>query len=117
MGLLLDDGTPTIFGDGSQTRDYVYVHDVARAMLLALDRAAGGVFNVGTGTETSVLELYAAIQEASGVRRTPKLAPARLGELQRSVLDTSLAARELGWRSERPCATASPQTWSWAETR
>ena len=117
MGLLLADGTPTIFGDGTQTRDYVYVHDVARAMLLALDRAAGGVFNVGTGTETSVLELYDAIQEASGVRRTPKLAPARLGELQRSVLDTSLAARDLGWRGEQPLSDGLAATWSWAETR
>jgi UDP-glucose 4-epimerase len=117
MGLLLADGTPTIFGDGTQTRDYVYVHDVARAMLLAFDHADGGVFNVGTGTETSVLELYAAIQEASGVRRTPKLAPARLGELQRSVLDTSLAARVLGWRGEQPLSDGLAATWSWAETR
>ena len=65
MGLLHDGGTPRIFGDGRQTRDYVYVGDVARALLLALDHD-GGVFNVGTGTETSVLELYAAIQAASG---------------------------------------------------
>jgi UDP-glucose 4-epimerase len=117
MGLLLADGTPTIFGDGTQTRDYVYVHDVARAMLLAFDRAAGGVFNVGTGTETSVLELYDAIQEASGVRRPPKLAPARLGELQRSVLDTSLAARDLGWRGEQSLSDGLAATWSWAKTR
>jgi len=115
-GLLLTGGTPTIFGDGRQTRDYVYVHDVVRAMLLAFDQAAGGVFNVGTGTETSVLELYDAIQEVSGVRRDAELAPARLGELQRSVLDPSLAARELGWRAEQPLRDGLAATWRWAQT-
>src|SRR5881227_55011 len=100
MGLLRDGGTPTIYGDGTQTRDYVYVGDVVRAMLAAFEHKGGGVFNVGTGTETSVLELYDAIQQASGVQRDPELSPARLGELQRSVLDVSLAARELGWRPE-----------------
>src|SRR3954452_20004149 len=58
MGLLWDGGTPKIFGDGSQTRDYVYVHDVVRAMLLAFEHEGGGVYNVGAGRETSVLELY-----------------------------------------------------------
>jgi UDP-glucose 4-epimerase len=115
-GLLLTGGTPTIFGDGRQTRDYVYVHDVVRAMLLAFDHAAGGVLNVGTATETSVLELYDAIQEVSGVRREAELAPARLGELQRSVLDPSLAARELGWRAEQPLRDGLAATWSWAQT-
>jgi UDP-glucose 4-epimerase len=115
MGLLLDSGTPKIFGDGSQTRDYVYVEDVVRAMLLAFDGADGGVFNVGTGHETSVIELYDAIQEASGVRRPAELAPARLGELQRSVLDPSLAGRELGWTAERTLQDGLAATWRWAE--
>jgi UDP-glucose 4-epimerase len=113
MGLLRDGGTPKIFGDGSQTRDYVYVHDVVRAMLLAFDHDGGGVYNVGTGTETSVLELYDAIQQVSGIRREPELAPARLGELQRSVLDPSLAARDLGWRGERPLHDGLAETWKW----
>jgi UDP-glucose 4-epimerase len=63
MSLLRDGGTPTIFGDGTQTRDYVYVGDVVRAMQLAVGRD-GGVFNVGTGVETSVLDLYAALERA-----------------------------------------------------
>jgi UDP-glucose 4-epimerase len=113
MGLLRDGGTPKIYGDGSQTRDYVYVHDVVQAMLLAFDDDGGGVYNVGTGTETSVLELYDAIQQVSGIRREPQLAPARLGELQRSVLDPSLAARELGWRAERALLDGLSETWSW----
>jgi UDP-glucose 4-epimerase len=113
MGLLRDGGTPKIFGDGTQTRDYVYVHDVVRAMLLALSNE-GGVFNIGSKIETSVLELYDAIQEVSGIRREPRLAPARLGELQRSVLDPSLAGRELGWRPERTLLEGLAETWSWA---
>ena len=112
MGLLRDGGTPTIFGEGLQTRDYVYVGDVVDAMLRALERD-GGVYNVGTGVETSVIGLYDAIRTASGVDREPAFAPARLGELQRSVLDPSLAARELGWRPGRSLAGGLAETWEW----
>jgi UDP-glucose 4-epimerase len=114
IGLLLAGGTPNIYGDGSQTRDYVFVADVVRALLAAADRD-GGVFNVGTGAETSVVELYDAIQEVSGVQRRAELAPARLGELQRSVLDPSLAASELGWTAERTLPDGLAATWSWAK--
>src|SRR4051794_9511292 len=113
MGLLRDGGTPKIYGDGTQTRDYVYVADVVRAMLAAFERRRPGVFNVGTGTETSVLELFDAIQQASGIQRDAELAPARLGELQRSVLDVSLAARDLGWRPEVDLSAGLSKTWSW----
>jgi UDP-glucose 4-epimerase len=112
MGLLRDGGTPTIFGDGRQTRDYVYVGDVARAMLLALVQD-GGVYNIGTGAETSVLGLYDAVRAAAGIEREAAFAPARLGELQRSVLDVSLAARELGWRPEHSLADGLAATWDW----
>ena len=113
MGLLRDGGTPRIYGDGTQTRDYVFVRDVVRAMLAALEHDGGGVYNVGTGTETSVLELYEAIQQVSGIHREPELAPGRLGELQRSVLDCSLAARELGWRPEAALPGGLAETWDW----
>jgi UDP-glucose 4-epimerase len=112
MGVLHEGGTPRIFGDGSQTRDYVFVGDVADAVLLALDRD-GGAFNIGTGAETSVLDLYRAIEAATGITREPQLAPARLGELQRSVLDPSLAARELGWRPGHSLAEGLAATWAW----
>jgi UDP-glucose 4-epimerase len=113
MGLLHDGRTATIFGDGSQTRDYVHVGDVARAMLLALDRS-GGIYNIGTGVETSVVELYAAITAAAGgVDREPAFAAPRLGELQRSVLDPGLAARELGWRPDQTLAAGLADTWRW----
>jgi UDP-glucose 4-epimerase len=116
MGLLRDGGTPTIFGDGSQTRDYVFVADVADAFLRA-SAHDGGVYNVGTGVETSVVDLYDAIRAASGVDREASFAAARLGELQRSVLDTSLAAREFGWRAQRSLGDGLAATWEWISRR
>jgi UDP-glucose 4-epimerase len=112
MGLIRDGGAPTIFGDGRQTRDYVYVGDVCDAMLRALERD-GGVFNVGTGSETSVLDLYSEIRAVTGSDREPTFAPARLGELQRSVLDVSLADRELGWGPRHSLGAGLQKTWSW----
>jgi UDP-glucose 4-epimerase len=113
MGLLTKGGTPNIYGDGSQTRDYVYVLDVVRAMLAALGRDAGGVFNIGTGAETSVLELYEAVQQVTGSGREAELAPPRLGELQRSVLDISLAEGALGWRPQHSLDDGLRETWRW----
>jgi len=116
MGLLRDGGTPTIFGDGAQTRDYVFVADVCDAMVRAVDRD-GGVYNVGTGVETSVVDLHAAIRAATGIDREPAFAPARLGELRRSVLDPSLAERELGWRPRRSLAEGLEKTWAFISRR
>ena len=113
MGLLNEGGTPKIYGDGRQTSDYVFVLDVVRATLAALGRDSGGVFNIGTGVETSVLELYEAVQQVAGSVRAADLAPARLGELQRSVLDPSLAAGKLGWRAEVDLEAGLAETWSW----
>jgi UDP-glucose 4-epimerase len=87
---------PTLFGFGKPTRDYVHVHDVARALLAAL--GTPGTFNVSTGVETDVAELYQDLQDAAGTALTPELAPLRPGELERSCLDWSRAARALGWR-------------------
>lgn len=102
----------TVFGDGRQTRDYVYVGDVARATLLALDRD-GGVFNVGTGRETSVLDLAELCGRAAGVQPELDFAPPRAGELQRSSLDPSLAERELGFRAEADLERGLRETWAW----
>jgi UDP-glucose 4-epimerase len=99
FGRLTAGQTPLVFGDGRQTRDYVYVGDVVAANLAALDYTGPhGVFNIGTGHETSVVDLLAACQAAAGTSIQPDHRPARLGELERSCLDVSLAARELGWR-------------------
>ena len=96
LGLLARRESPHIFGDGSQQRDYVYVGDVAAVTLAALAGPAG-VYNVGTGNATSVLELFEVCRRVSGVDVEPVFDPPRLGELQRSVLDASLAHSELGF--------------------
>jgi UDP-glucose 4-epimerase len=114
MGLLQEGGTPKIYGDGRQTRDYVFVGDVVDAVLRAAGHD-GGVFNVGTGVETSVLELYAAIAAATGIEREPQHVEGRLGELQRSVLDPSAAERELGWRPRTALEDGLRATWGWVQ--
>jgi UDP-glucose 4-epimerase len=99
FGRLTEGGTPLIFGDGSQTRDYVYVGDVVAANLAALEYAGSQpAFNIGTQTETNVVDLLAACQAVAGTAVIPEHRPSRLGELDRSCLDCSLAAAELGWR-------------------
>ena len=107
---LRDGETPKVFGDGSQTRDYVYVGDVVRATLAAAQRD-GGVYNVGTGRETSVVELLELCQRIAGTSVDPELAPPRPGELQRSVLDPSRAVDELAWRPERSLEDGLRETW------
>jgi UDP-glucose 4-epimerase len=103
----------TIFGDGEQTRDFVYVGDVVRALLAAAGQD-GGVFNVGTGVETSVNELHAACRRAAGAERLPEYGPGRAGDVLRSVIDPSLALRELGWRAETSLDDGLAQTWAWS---
>jgi UDP-glucose 4-epimerase len=97
QGLLA--GRPTkIFGDGTDTRDYVFVDDVVDAFVKASGEAGGGQrFNVGTGVETSVRQLHSVIAAAAGAPDEPEFHPARLGELKRSSLDISLAKQVLGW--------------------
>ncbi|HEX4746284.1 MAG TPA: NAD-dependent epimerase/dehydratase family protein [Gaiellaceae bacterium] len=101
-----------IFGDGAQTRDYVYVGDVARATLSALGHE-GGVFNVGTGIETSVVTLYELCARVAGSDAPAEHAPARLGELQRSFLDPQRAAGELGFRTMVELEDGLAATWEW----
>ncbi len=92
---------PTVFGDGRQTRDYIYVGDVVAAALAAAGSRASGPVNIGTGIETDVLELAARLAEIDGSEDfEPELAPPRPGEVQQIALDASRAERELGWRAE-----------------
>ena len=98
FGKLTEGATPLIFGDGTQTRDYVYVGDVVDANLRALEyRGPHGAFNIGTETETNVVDLLAACQRVAGTDAEAEHRPARLGELQRSCLDCALARGELSW--------------------
>lgn len=112
LGLLAGGAQATIFGDGLQTRDYVYVGDVARATLTAVGQD-GGVFNVGTGRETSVVDLYALCARIAGSDTVAKHADARLGELQRSFLDPGLAERELGFQALVGLEDGLQATWDW----
>ncbi len=97
-GRLLDGEPCTIFGDGRQTRDFVYVDDVVDAFVRAGHRGGGLLLNIGTGAETSVIDLYTVMAEAAGVDAEPTYAPARPGELARSALDPGRAEIHLGWR-------------------
>jgi UDP-glucose 4-epimerase len=88
----------TVFGDGEQTRDYVFVDDVVDAFVRAATRGGGLTCNIGTGTETSVNELLSTMAAQAGVEVSPVFAPLRPGELLRSCLDIERAAIQLGWR-------------------
>ena len=110
LGRLASGETPHIYGDGRQERDYVFVGDVARATLAALERPAG-VFNVGTGVATSVLELLEACLRVTGVDVEPVFDPPRLGEITRSVLDPRLAATALGFQAQTGLEEGLARTW------
>ena len=101
-GCVLDGRRPTVFGDGRQTRDWVEVADVVRANLLAAEATLTGPLNIGTGHETSVLELLEALNRGGAGDRLsqPEFAPERPGEVRHSCLDPGRALAELGWRSE-----------------
>jgi UDP-glucose 4-epimerase len=100
-GKLLEGGQPRIYGDGRQTRDYVYVGDVVTANLAAADHPdVGGSVNIGTGQETSVLDIVAILQQEGGRDDfEPEFAEARKGEIERSCLDVTRAREELGWQA------------------
>jgi UDP-glucose 4-epimerase len=99
-GRLLEGKPCTVYGDGLQTRDYVFVGDVARANLLAAQRSFAGALNIGTGVETDVVRLYAGLARAAGSSAPAVHAEARLGEQRRSCIDPTSAAGALGWRPE-----------------
>jgi len=116
-GRLLDGRPCTIFGDGGQTRDYVFAADVARANLLAAERRFDGALNVGTGVETDVLSLYGHLARAASVERPPEHAPGRPGEQRRSCIDPSAAAGAIGWRPEVAVETGLARTLAWFAAR
>ena len=116
-GRLLEGTAPTIFGDGRQTRDYVYVLDVVGALLAGARALAGGEgrvagsYNVATGIETSVLELAERLAALAGGGVEPVHAPARAGEVQRASIDPAAAARDLGWRPHTALADGLRETY------
>jgi UDP-glucose 4-epimerase len=100
----------TLFGHGTPTRDYVYVTDIAEGMVRAA--GIGGVFNLATGDEVPVSRIFELVRDAAGVESEPQLAPLREGELARSGLDSSKAAKELNWKAEVPLERGIAQTYS-----
>jgi UDP-glucose 4-epimerase len=103
----------TIFGDGKATRDYVYVKDVARANLAALEKGDGESFNIATGVETSTNQVFSALAQAFGYSEEPERAPLRAGEASRSVLNAAKAERTLRWKAKVPFETAAAETAAW----
>ena len=107
---LLAGRSPTIFGDGEQTRDYVFVEDTVAAFVAAMDRASGEVVNIGTGIETSVNALYTMLCEIVGIPAAPRYGPQPEGELRRIALDNSHAASVLGWHPQTDLAVGLART-------
>jgi UDP-glucose 4-epimerase len=99
-GKLLEGGRPTVFGDGKQTRDYIYVRDVVDAALIVAANDIHGSYNVGRGAETTVLELIETLSDLAGVQAEPEFAPARPGEVLRNALDPSKSKSELGFEAK-----------------
>ena len=122
FGSAMISGRPTtIYGDGSATRDYVYVNDIVTAFLLLCAAEAPitttGTFNIGTGVQTTVTELHQLIGEIAGVSRPPDHAEARTGEVQASALDPTLAGRVLGWKPDTDLTDGIKGTIDWLRGR
>ncbi len=116
FGSAMISGRPTtIYGDGSATRDYVYVDDVVTAFLRAAEApiTTAGIFNIGTGVQTTVTELHRLIAEAVGVSHPPDRAEARIGEVQASALDPTRAGRVLGWKPDTDLTEGIKRTVAW----
>jgi UDP-glucose 4-epimerase len=112
---LIQGEIPTIYGDGRQTRDFVYVQNVVKANLLAgtVDVAGGATFNVATGKSVSLLDLYATLSDALGVHQSPRFEPARPGDVRHSVADVSRARESLGFEAQIDFETGLRQTVDW----
>jgi UDP-glucose 4-epimerase len=112
-------GKPTrVFGDGKQTRDYVYVGDVVDAFARSTGRSGDGMrFNVGTGVQTTDRELHSLVAAAAGAPDEPAFAPARLGDLPAMAIDPSQTVAELGWTPRVRLPEGLAETVSWARER
>jgi UDP-glucose 4-epimerase len=117
FGTAMLERRPTkIFGDGTSTRDYVYVDDVVEAFVRAASGGEGRRFNIGTGIQTSVLDLHHVVAVAAGALDEPAFAPPRTGELQAIALDASAAREVLGWAPQVDLDTGVARTVDWLRT-
>lgn len=108
---LLSGSAPVVRGSGAQSRDFVYVGDIARANAAALQSDLTGAVNVGTSVETTIADIIGGLCRAADFQGTPETSPLPSGEVARSALDCSLAARELGWRAEVALQEGLTTTW------
>jgi UDP-glucose 4-epimerase len=109
-GLMLDGKAPTLFGHGTPLRDYIYVGDIARGNVLALEKGSGMTLNLGSGKGTSVRELFDVLKDCLGFEGEPVLADLRAGEVQESYITGDLAKEVLGWSPEMPLETGLKET-------
>ena len=116
-GRILERKPCTIYGDGKQTRDYVFVGDVARANIAAANSNVSGAINIGTGVETNVNDLYHTLGTVADVTRAPEYGPARPGEQSRSVISPARARELLNWRPEVDLANGLDQTFTYFKDR
>ena len=114
---MLEGRRPTIFGDGRQTRDFVYVEDVVDAFLRAADARGGLLANIGSGQETTVLRLYDALARLTGFRPPPEFTAPKPGDILRSVLDPSRAKTALGWEPWTSLEEGLSRTVEWYRSR
>jgi UDP-glucose 4-epimerase len=114
-GRVLAGQKPTIYGDGTQTRDLVYVADAVSAFLAAADSGRPGTWNAGTGTEVSVLDLVDVIASIAGHPVTPRFAEARAGDLMRSSLAVHRAERDLSWWPATELADGVTKVYRWIQ--
>lgn len=113
INAMLENRTPTIFGDGEQLRDYVYVKDVVRANLLSIEWGDGCIVNLGTATGTSVNTIYRELQDIIGYKPDPIYAPERPGEINRIYLDPTQAKKILGWEAKISFREGLERTVEW----
>ena len=113
MDAISRDDEFTIFGDGEQTRDFVYVLDVVQALILSMEKSVSGVFNVGTGTSVSINHLARTIMEVSGKKVGIRYLDARDGEVRHSCADISKISEGLGYKPGYSLIEGLSETYSW----
>ena len=116
-GKLLNGEPCMIYGTGMQTRDFVYVEDVASAFVASMENGDGELLNIGTGTETSIQHLYKEMALAVGISDEPEKGTERAGEIERSSLDPSLAEKILGWKPQTSLKDGVHSTLEWFESK
>jgi len=110
---LIEGKQPVMYGFGSMIRDYIFVSDIVEANILSIKRGDGGIYNIGTGTPTTVKELFETLKEISGKNIEPKLASVREGEISEIYLSCDRARKELKWKPEIPLKEGLKKTFDW----